>query len=628
MPFATGENVGQYRIVEKLGQGGMATVFKAYHPALDRYVAIKVLHPAFREDPSFLARFQREARIVARLDHPHIVPIYDFAEHRGHPYLVMRFVQGETLKARLKHGSPAREELQQVMDAVSSALAYAHHQGILHRDIKPSNIILTPDGHTYLTDFGLARMAQVGESTLSRDTMVGTPQYISPEQARGETQLDARTDVYSLGVVLYELLVGRAPFQADTPYAVIHDHIFTPLPLPRSLNPDLSEGLERVLLKALAKEPSDRYQTVDEMMAAFRAAVQVSPAAALPETIAAPAPTELRPAKKMRKRRRWPWALAAVGALLCLVITILGLMARAGQRNAGISPERPSAGDSSAEIPEEAQRLLEEARSARERGNSRRALDLYRQAAEAAPLLVPAYAEAGELLAKAGNADEAVRVLQWGLEANPESSVLHQRLAEVAATTEQWNVAEKEVRWLLQEMPEDPVSHAYAALLTLAQGGTCDEARAELDAALQIDPGLALTHYALALCQLQTGDADAARAELEFVLSQDDIPPGLRWRAEQYLTVLEVGVDEARRREFDALFGLAGQVPEGELQFTLMDTLERARLASEEGREEEALRATEDLQLWTQEHRAELDDALAGEIGSRLDRITRLLKIP
>ncbi|HID88458.1 MAG TPA: serine/threonine protein kinase, partial [Anaerolineae bacterium] len=165
MPFAIGEAVGPYRIVEKLGQGGMATVFKAYHPALDRYVALKVLHPAFREDPQFLARFQREARIVAKLDRPNIVPIYDFAEHRGHPYLVMRFIEGETLKARLRKGPLSLDEVWRVMRAVGDALSYAHKRGVLHRDIKPSNVILTPEGHVYLTDFGLARMAQAGEST-------------------------------------------------------------------------------------------------------------------------------------------------------------------------------------------------------------------------------------------------------------------------------------------------------------------------------------------------------------------------------------------------------------------------------------------------------------------------------
>src|SRR5512139_137158 len=274
MSFSNGENVGPYRIVEQLGSGGMATVFKAYHASLDRFVAIKVLHPAFKQDPQFLTRFQREARIVAKLQHPAIVPVYDFNEHDGQPYLVMRFIEGETLKARLSKGELSLPEMVQVLHPVGEALQYAHGQGVLHRDVKPSNILLTPDGTVFLADFGLARIAQAGESTLSQDALVGTPQYISPEQARGDADLDARTDVYSLGVVMYELLVGRVPYQADTPYAVIHDHIYAPLPLPRSIKPGFPEALERVLLKALAKERDDRYASVTELMTAFESAAQ------------------------------------------------------------------------------------------------------------------------------------------------------------------------------------------------------------------------------------------------------------------------------------------------------------------------------------------------------------------
>jgi serine/threonine protein kinase len=269
MSFNVGENVGPYRIVQQLGQGGMATVYKAFHAALDRYVAIKALHPALGEDANFEARFQREARLVAKLDHPHIVPIYDFAEHEGRPYLVMKFIEGDTLKARLQKGPLTSAEIKNVVDSVGSALAYAHKQGILHRDIKPSNVLIGVDGEMWLADFGLARIAQAPESTLSSDMIMGTPQYISPEQAMGEKQLDEGTDIYSFGVMLYEMVVGQVPFNADTPFSIIHDHIYSPLPMPRVINPRVPEPVERVLLKALAKDRAARFANVDAFVEAF-----------------------------------------------------------------------------------------------------------------------------------------------------------------------------------------------------------------------------------------------------------------------------------------------------------------------------------------------------------------------
>ena len=270
MPFNIGENVGTYCIIEQLGQGGMATVFKAYHASLDRYVALKVLHPTLTEDIDFEARFQREAGVVARLEHPHIVPVYGYAEHENRPYLVMKYIAGDTLRARMSQGPLSSGEIAGIVDAVGAALAYAHEHGVLHRDVKPSNVLVSKDGAIYLTDFGLARIAQSGERTLSSDMVMGTPQYISPEQALGKTDLDARTDIYSFGVMLYEMVVERVPFNAQTSFEVIHDHIYTPLPLPRSLNPHVPEPVERVLLKSLAKDRSDRYNDVTVMTRAFK----------------------------------------------------------------------------------------------------------------------------------------------------------------------------------------------------------------------------------------------------------------------------------------------------------------------------------------------------------------------
>lgn len=364
MSFAIGENVGPYRILEQLGQGGMATVYKGYHAALDRYVAIKVLHPAFLQDPSFQARFQREAKVVARLEHPNIVPIYDYAEHAGQPYLVMKFIEGATLKARLGQGPLGKDEGLKIVEASGGALAYAHKRGVLHRDIKPSNILLAPDDAIFLADFGLARMAQAGESTLSNDMMLGTPQYISPEQARGERNLDEGTDIYSFGVVLYEMVVGKVPFSADTPFSIIHDHIYKPLPLPHSINPRVPEMVERVLLKALAKERVDRYKSVDEMVEAFGRAVrgQARPepiaAAATAGTLAGLAPGTAPGAggqaqapieaasptgsgEPPRKTRRWMWIAGGL-VLACLCGFVFLVLSQSGDGGGQVpGPEGP-----------------------------------------------------------------------------------------------------------------------------------------------------------------------------------------------------------------------------------------------------------------------------------------------
>jgi serine/threonine protein kinase len=345
MSFNIGENIGPYRIIEQLGQGGMATVYKAYHAALDRYVALKVLHPAFHEDQTFAARFQREARVVAKLEHPNIVPIYDYSEHETRPYLVMKYIEGDTLKARLNKGPLTSKEIEDVVNSIGSALAYAHRQGILHRDIKPSNVLIEVDGGMYLADFGLARIAQAGESTMSSDSIMGTPQYISPEQAMGKKDLDAGTDIYSFGVMLYEMVVGQVPFSADTPFSIIHDHIYTPLPLPMKVNPTVPEPVQRVLLKALAKNRLDRYESVEDMMKAFKdswaeagvpmqgTSITMRPASLTGEPIglktqkAAPV-FETIPAIPSTAKRRSPWMWVGVGGamILCAAIAFFAIL--------------------------------------------------------------------------------------------------------------------------------------------------------------------------------------------------------------------------------------------------------------------------------------------------------------
>ena len=639
MPFTIGENAGPYRIVEQLGRGGMATVFKAYHASLDRYVAIKVLHPAFREDANFLARFQREARIVAKLDHPNIVPVYDFSEHREHPYLVMRYIEGETLKAFLNRGRPNRDEIARVMKAVGSALVYAHENKILHRDIKPSNVILTPTGQIYLTDFGLARIAEVGESTLSRDMMVGTPQYISPEQASGDTKLDACTDIYSLGVVLYELLVGRVPFQADTPYAVVHDHIFTPLPLPRSIEPDLPESLERVLLKALAKDPDDRFQSVQEMLEAFQAAlegavpeheVSVEPSAVVsPPPVAAT--TAVSDAKtlvervpgeepeeppKRKKRIKWPYVVA--GTTICIGV-LLGLIAAVKQ----------------AEIAEEmathradAELLMEEARFAMAQDNIEGAMELYQKALETDPQFVPAYLETGDVLLGAGEVEMAHQLYEAGLEVNPDDLELRQRAAELAMVVEKWDEFQAHIQWMRENMPDDPVTRSFAALASLSEGQPCGDVRPELDQALRADPELPIAQYAEAMCFRQEGRLIPARDALNAVLGNHRASPALRFAVEREMVLpgFELGGQVAD--EIRALMTLTNEIPQTELRQMIKDMLNGASIAWQDGAREEATQIVMDAQGWVEEHREQLGDPLADELASRLVNLIRMAERP
>ena len=260
---------GQYIVSEQLGKGGMATVYKAHHARLDRFVAIKVMHNVFLQDETFLARFEREARIVARLEHPNIVPIYDYSEQDGNPYLVMKHIEGATLKQRAMKQGITLQDANTLMSSVADALDYAHRQGVLHRDMKPSNILIDTTGKPYLTDFGLARMAQVGESTISHDMMLGTPFYLSPEQAQGQKELTSATDTYSFGIVLYELLTGSVPFSGDSAYAIVHGHIYGDVKPPSEVNPSLPRAVDAVLMKALSKSPSERYATAADLMKDF-----------------------------------------------------------------------------------------------------------------------------------------------------------------------------------------------------------------------------------------------------------------------------------------------------------------------------------------------------------------------
>jgi ABC-type phosphate/phosphonate transport system substrate-binding protein len=272
-----GVQLGQYRIVSRLGEGGMATVFRAYQPRMDRYVALKVLPRHYATDPTFVGRFEQEARVIANLEHPNILPVHDYGESDGYTYLVMRYVSGGTLADVLAGGALGFARVYQIVCQVAAALDYAHSRGVIHRDIKPSNVLIDDHGNCFLTDFGIAKMLEAATRLTVTGGFVGTPTYASPEQCLGR-DLDGRSDVYSLGVMLYEMSTGRLPFDADTPMAVAIKQIHDPLPLPSTVSPRVSESVERVILKALAKDPRDRYATAGELVRALEQALPREPA--------------------------------------------------------------------------------------------------------------------------------------------------------------------------------------------------------------------------------------------------------------------------------------------------------------------------------------------------------------
>jgi serine/threonine protein kinase len=335
MAGLVGQSLDHYRLEEQVGQGGMATVFRAVDLRRNTDVAVKVLSPTIGADRRFLIRFRREAEVVSRLDHPNIVRVLDYGQSLGMVYLVMPFVRGETLHDRMVKKRVTQAQAAAWIDQISGALQFAHEHGIVHRDVKPSNILIDLEGKAHLTDFGLARLVE-GANTLTGSMLMGTPAYVSPEQAKGSRGLDARSDQYSLGVILYQLGAGRLPFDSESPLETVNSHIArAPIP-PRNFNRDLSPLVERVILKSLAKLPEQRFASVAALNQAYQAALRGEAVPGLEVVPRPPAAVDTRviqhvsarPEPQRRSASPLTWVIGAalaVGLILAAVLIVPSL---------------------------------------------------------------------------------------------------------------------------------------------------------------------------------------------------------------------------------------------------------------------------------------------------------------
>jgi serine/threonine-protein kinase len=328
---------GRYRLEAKLGSGGMSTVYLARDETLDRAVAVKVMHREMSEQPEQLERFRQEARAVAKLSNPNVVAVIDAGEDGGHPYIVFEYVKGETLKQRISRiGALDTQEALAYAVEIARGLSVAHARQMVHRDIKPQNVLIDEEGRAKLTDFGISRqLEQEGMTATGR--VLGTTDYVAPEQAMGR-DVDPRSDIYSLGVVLYEMLVGQVPFHADSQVGVAMKHVNEELPDVQRRRPEVSAAAALVVERCTAKDPAERYQTIDEVTDDLETALEVEAARAGSTTGEATSVLEAvpPPKRKLSSRARWSWAgiilllLVAGGALLAVQLISDGLLGGGG----------------------------------------------------------------------------------------------------------------------------------------------------------------------------------------------------------------------------------------------------------------------------------------------------------
>ncbi len=341
---------GRYDVIRPLGWGGMAEVYLTVDRQLGREVAVKVIRERYAEDERFVARFRREARAAASLSHPNVVAVHDVGVHEGSPFIVMEYVPGRTLAELLRDNGPMQPgRAAEVGEAVARALGAAHAAGIVHRDVKPGNVMLTADGRIKVLDFGIARALRWTPLT-DTPAVQGTAEYMAPEYVKGDGA-DPRSDLYSLGVVLYELLTGRPPFTGDSPLQVAYKHLEEAPAPPEAIRPGLPAGLTAVVLRCLAKHPGDRYRRAEELAADLGRLQTGRPAATAPiprdrtRVLRTGGPEEATPPRR-RRRRVWAGVIAgiAAGVVVILALSLLPLLADADRPRPGRRPLRPPTG--------------------------------------------------------------------------------------------------------------------------------------------------------------------------------------------------------------------------------------------------------------------------------------------
>ncbi len=548
MADLSGQTLGKYQLIERMGRGGMADVYKGYQPGLDRYVAVKVLHPHLSEDPDFITRFKREAKSVSELRHPYIIQVFDFDIQGENYYMVMEYVEGgQTLKQLLQDRAARGERLplEQALDIVSKladALAYAHGLGMVHRDIKPANVLIPSLDRPVLSDFGIARI--IGQTGLTgTGTMVGTPAYMSPEQGKGERG-DARSDIYALGIVLYEMLTGRPPYDADTPLAVILKHINDPLVPPRNLVGSLPDPVERIVLKCLAKNPDDRYASMADLRDTLRAAVSALKSQETVDVSAAPtlahkppseAPVAPMPSTPVQPRQRPLWLLAAGGVAAVGIIAVL-IALNSGQRQA--TPTQPAVEATAVAAPTRATEpptdnpevaaLVEEGRELLLAGDANGALEAFEQAVALDP--DSADARVGRAISKVSlyyeDATESAADLEYGAQVNPDDPLLHYGLGLLRSRYDGYYDADAALENFTTAIERcgDLAALCTAAYVERSQlyawtFGDVAAALADLTSAIELNADTDFVHYFYAsradIHDQAAGDAESAMKDLE-----------------------------------------------------------------------------------------------------------------